>query len=247
MKAKLAAPFGVVAAAALLGAGLTGCSTSVKTEVSKTSSVTADALQKDLTDKITNAGLSAKVNCKDDLVAEVGKTARCDVSFNDTNSVEAVLTVTKVDGGSIDYDMNPAMTKEQVEKAVAALAAAPKATCDSGLDGRLGETTKCDIDIDGKPSKRVVEVTQVDPAKLGIELSVFMILPKEKVSEVLLQKLNADGTPAETVECVEDASSKAGSAVECVAVTGNDRQGYDVTVTDVLDPDNFDVDYKAKP
>jgi hypothetical protein len=104
---------GAVLAAVILGAGLTGCSASVKTEtsVTTTKSVNADDLQKDLTDRLTKAGMTAKsVTCKDDLIGEVGRTARCDVSFSDTNNVEAVFTATKVDGTTVDFDISPAMT-----------------------------------------------------------------------------------------------------------------------------------------
>lgn len=238
-----------VALTGLLGAGLTGCSASVKTEtsVSKKASVSAEDLQKDLTDRLGAAGMTAKsVTCKDELVGEVGKTARCDVSFSDTNNVEAVFTATKVDGSTVEFDITPAMTKEQVEKAVAGLASAPSATCASGLDGTVGETTQCEIMIDGQPSKRVVEVADVDPGKLGIELSVYMLLPKQQVEEVLMQKLGSDGQPVETVDCADDVMSKVGSTVECAAVTGNDQTGYVVTVTEA-EGDTVNFDYKAKP
>lgn len=240
---RIAVCCGVVAAAGLLGAGLSGCS--AKLETSK--SVSAADLQKDLTDRISKAGMTAKsVTCKDDLAGEVGKTARCDVSFSDTNTIEAVFTATKVDGSTVSFDITPAMTKEQVEKAVAGMASAPSATCAAGLDGKVGESTKCEIKLAGTTSKRIVEVTQVDPAKLGMELSAIELVPKQQVGEVLMQQLGADGQPVETVECVDDVAKKVGATVECVTVTGNDKQGYDVTVTEATD-DNVDFDYKAKP
>jgi hypothetical protein len=186
------------------------------------------------------------VTCKDDLVGEIGKTARCDISFSDTNNIEAVFTATKVEGKTVDFDITPAMTKEQVDKAVAGIASVPSATCASGLDGKVGETTKCEITIDGKPAKRVVEVTEVDAAKFGMELSVYMLLPKQQVADVLMQKLGSDGKPVETVDCIDDMVSKVGSTVECAAVTGNDKTGYVVTVTEA-EGDNVNFDYKAKP
>lgn len=242
MNAKIVAWCGMVAAAGILGSGC-----SAKVETSSTKSVSAADLQTNLADRLTAAGSPPKtVTCKGDLTGEVGKTARCDVVFSDTNSLEAIVTATNVDGTDITYELTPAMTKDQVEKAVAGIAAVPSAKCDAGLDGKVGETTSCEITQDGQPANRIVEVAKVDPATLGIELSVFMLLPKEQVQEVLLQKLSSDGTPVETVECVGDVSSKAGSTVECVAVTGNDRQGYDVTVIGA-EGDNVDLDYEAKP
>lgn len=244
-RCSIAAFGGVFAIAGLLGAGLSGCS--VTTSVSTKASVSADDLQKDLTDRLNQAGMAAKsVKCKGDLAGEVGKTARCDVSFSDTNNIEAVFTATKVEGTTVSFEITPAMTKEQVEKAVAGLSSAPSATCASGLEGKVGETTKCEMTIDGQASTRVVEVAKVDPAKLGIELSVYMLLPKQQVEDVLMQKLGSDGQPVETVDCVDDVLSKVGSTVECAAVTGNDTTGYVVTVTEA-EGDTVNFDYKAKP
>lgn len=246
MKSELVAFCGVAAAAGLF---LSGCSVKVETSagVSKEASVSAEDLQKDLNDRLSKAGMTVKsVTCKDDLVGEVGKTAACDVAFSDTNNVEAVFTATKVEGSTVDFDITPAMTKEQVEKAVAGMASAPSATCAAGVDGTVGASTTCEVTRDGAPTEVVTEVAKVDPAKLGLELSVFTMVPKQRVEEVLMQKLASDGTPVETVECVDDIASKVGSTVECVTVTGNDRQGYDVTVSEAQG-DTVNFDYKAKP
>lgn len=243
MKTTVAPWFGLVAAAGLLGAGLSGCSAKVET----VKSATAAELQTNLTERLTAAGSPPQtVTCKGDLAAEVGKTTRCDVVFSDANSLEAIVTATGAEGSEISYELTPAMTKEQVEKAVAGLSSAQSAKCDAGLDGTVGNTTNCEITVDGQTSNRIVEVAQVDPAKLGIELSVFMLLPKDQVQEVLMQKLAADGTPVETVDCVEDVASKVGSVVECVAVTGDQEQGYDVTIVEA-EGDTVDIDYAATP
>lgn len=244
---RIAAFGAAMAVFGLFGAGLTGCSAS-KTETAAPAkpSLSASALQKDLSDRLQKAGTPAKsVTCKGEVAGEVGQTARCDVSFGDTNNIEALVTVTKVDGSTVDFDVLPAMTREQVDKAVAGLSSAPTATCASGLDGKVGETTKCEVTIDGQPAKRVVEVAKVDPAKLGIELSVFKLLPKQQVEDVLMQKLGADGKPVETIDCVDDVVAKVGATAECVAVTGNDKTGYDVTVTEA-EEGNIAVDYQAK-
>jgi hypothetical protein len=242
LKTNIAACCGAVAVAGLL---LSGCS--AKVETSTTKSVSADQLQTNLTERLTQGGVPPKsVSCKGDLVGEVGKTSRCDVMFSETNSLEAIVTATAVEGSDISYELTPAMTKDQVEKAVAGIASVASAKCDSGLDGTVGATTNCEINQDGTDSKRVAEVVKVVPDKLGIELSVFMLLPKQQVQEVLMQKLSSDGTPVETVECVDDVASKVGSVVECVAVTGDQQQGYDVTVVEA-EGDTVNFDYQAKP
>lgn len=242
MKTGFVACLGMVVMAGM--AGVTGCS--AKEETSKPAAMSAADLQTGIADRLTEAGSPPKsVTCKDGLAGEVGKTARCDVAFDDTNSIEALVTATGVDGSNVDYDMTPAMTKEQVEKAVTALAAANSATCTAGVDGTVGASTTCETTLDGATSKQIVEVAEVVPAELGIELSLFTLLPKQTVEEVLMQKLNADGQAVETVDCVDDVVSKVGSTIECAAVTGNDRQGYDVTLTEVQG-DNIDLDYTAK-
>ncbi|HOB48613.1 MAG TPA: DUF4333 domain-containing protein [Mycobacterium sp.] len=101
----LAACAAALAAFGLLGAGLTGCSGSVEVKTGKTPSASAADLQKDLTERLTKAGNAPQsVTCRQDLVGEKGKTATCDVVFSDTNSVEAVLTATSVEGDSINFD-----------------------------------------------------------------------------------------------------------------------------------------------
>ncbi len=243
IKTSVAACGAVLAAAGLLGAGLTGCS--AKVETSATSAVSAEDLQKKVTDQLTAAGNAPKsVTCSDELVAEVGKSATCDAVFSDVNSVQAKVTVTAVNGSDVSFELSPSLTKEQLEKAVSAMGDTQTATCDSGLAGAVGATANCEVTVNGLVSKSVAEVEGIDG--LQLDLGVIPVVPKEKVQEVLMQKLNADGTPVETVECVDDAMAKAGTFVECVAVTGDQKKGYEVTVT-TIEGDNIDVEYKDAP
>lgn len=237
-----AAVAAALAGLGLLGTGLSGCS--VKVETDSTPSVSASDLQQKLTDQFAGADSPPKsVTCKDKLVGEVGKTATCDVVLSDTNSVEAVVTVTKVDGTNVSFDIMPALSKEQLEKAVVSMGAGT-ATCATGIEGKIGATAQCDTTVDGVASKRVVEVDDV--SGLGMDVSVNRLITKAQVGEVLMQKLNADGTPAETVECVDDVVAKSGNRVECAVVTGNQKQGFVVTVTTV-ESDTFDIDYTNTP
>jgi hypothetical protein len=242
---KITACAALFAAAALLGGGLTSCS--MKVETSSKAAVTADDLQKDLTDRLAKGGNPAKsVTCNDELVGEVGKTAKCDVVFSDTNSVEAVFTATKVEGTTVSYEISPQLTKDQLQKAVGGLTGTSSSTvaCDSGLDGKVGATAKCEVVKDGTPSKRTVDVEKVEG--LSMDLSVVQVLEKQKVAEVLSEKLGSDGSPVDTVECVDDVIAKAGSEVECVATTGGQPVAYIVTVTDAQG-DTVSFDYAQKP
>lgn len=231
-----------IAAVAALGAGLAGCS--VKVETGGAPAVSASDLQKDLSGRLTKAGMSFQsVTCADDLPAEVGKTAGCDVTFSDTNEIEAVFTATKVDGKTVDFDVTPAMTKDQAQKAVSQITSSAEVTCDSGLDGKVGATTNCEVTSDGITTKRIAEVTEVDPKVLGLELAVVLLLDKQQVEDIVAQEMEADtGQAPDSVQCVEDVVARTGTVVECAVASGGQTQSYDVTVTTVQgDTVNFDV------
>lgn len=242
MRTSVAACGAAVVAVGLIGAGLTGCSAKEETKAAKPMS--AADLQTRVTEQLTEAGNPPKsVTCKGELVGEVGKSTTCDVVFSDTDSVEATVTTTDVDkSGPSSFDLSPSLTKEQVEKAVSGLTNATAASCDSGLAGAIGETTTCEVTIDGVVSKRVAAIDGVNG--LQMDLSAVPVVPKEQLQELLMQRLNADGTAAETVECVSDAMAKSGTSVECVAVTGNEKVGYDVSVT-TIEGDNVGIDYTS--
>lgn len=236
-----------LAAFGLLGAGLTGCSGSFSVGTKSTPAVSGPDLQKELTDKLTAAGNAPQsVTCKQDLPGEVGKTATCDVVFSDTNSVEAVFTATKVEGTTVSYEIAPELTRDQLQKAVGGLTGTASSTvaCDSGLAGKVGATAKCEVIRDGAPSKRTVEVEKVEG--LSMDLAVVQVLEKQKVAEVLSEKLGSDGSPVDTVECVDDVVAKVGNTVECTATTGGQPVGYIVTVTDA-EGDTVNFDYTQKP
>lgn len=242
---KVAAAVSVAAAFSLLGGGLTGCS--VKVETNSTPSVGAADLQKDLNERLSAAGMTVKsVTCKDDLVGEVGKTAGCAVEFSENNTVEAVFTATKVDGSTVNFDILPALTKDQLQKAATMIAAAQSATCDSGVDGKVGARAKCEVTKDGATTKQVAEVTEVDPAKLGLEVSLWEVLSNQQVKDLLSDKMAADlGQAPETIDCVDDVIKKQGSVVECSVSSGGQTTAYDVLVTDAQG-DMINLDYKAK-
>ena len=232
-----------VAAAALMGIALSGCSVSVQT--SKPEVSPAD-LQKDLTDRLDKAGNPAKsINCAEILKGEVGQTASCDVMFSDTNSVEAVFTATKVEGSTVSYDIAPELTQEQLATAVSGLAKAQSASCDAGLAGKVGESTQCTVTIDGTESVRVVEVSQVEG--LSMDLSVMQVVPKEQLGDLLLARIADDtGVQPDAVECMTGLQAKPGSTVDCTALSDGVSQPYRVTVTTV-DGSTINFEYQAQP
>lgn len=238
---RIATGVATLAVAGLVGAGLSGCSAKVET----VKSLSAADLQQKLAEQFAGSTPPAKsVTCKNELVAETGKTATCDVSFSETNNVEAVVTVTSVKDGQLSYDIAPALSKEQLAQTVSGMSGASTVVCATGLEGKIGATAQCDTTRAGVAMKRLISVDNV--SGLQMDVSMKRIWPKESVQEILLQKLNADGTAAETVECVDGVVARTGANVECVTVTGNQKKGYVVTVT-TFDDENLGLEYKDAP
>jgi hypothetical protein len=138
--------------------------------------VSKDALQTEIAARLTNAGEHPQsVACKEDLIGEVGQTAHCEVVLSPTNSFEPVVTVTGVDGATIDYEMTPAVSKEQLETTVARLvtgtgALVDSVECESGLDGKVGAVAHCDVEVGGVKVRRTVEVYKVDGLMMNFDL-----------------------------------------------------------------------------
>ncbi|MEU0496219.1 DUF4333 domain-containing protein [Mycobacterium sp. NPDC006124] len=163
------------ASLALMGAITGGCAGVTGSDV--TPVVAKDALQKDVADKLGAAGEPPQtVVCESDLVGEVGRTTRCDVAVGSANGFQPVVTVTGTDDGAIQYDLTPALSREQVEAAVARLVAekSPEridsVACDDGLSGEVGASVGCDVVTGGVSSRRSVEVTEVSGLTMNFTL-----------------------------------------------------------------------------
>ena len=86
-----------VGATATMWAMVSACDATVG--VGGKAAVSKDALQTDIANRLAKGGEQPQsVTCKEDLIGEVGKTARCDVVISPTNSFEPIITVTGVDG-----------------------------------------------------------------------------------------------------------------------------------------------------
>ena len=98
--------------AALAAAGLQAQCWRCSSNVSTGSRVENRPRERHLATGWTEAGQKPQtVTCKDDLMGEVGKTTRCEVVLSSDNSFEPVITVTKVEGTTVSYDMTPALSK----------------------------------------------------------------------------------------------------------------------------------------
>jgi hypothetical protein len=131
------------------------------------------ALQSDITARLAEAGEAPRsVTCQEDLLGEVGRTARCDIVLSDTNSFQPVATVTSVSGASVDYELTPAISQAQLEQAVRRLAGerVVGVVCESGLDGSVGARAYCTVDAAGVRVRRPVEVTDVTGLTMNFNL-----------------------------------------------------------------------------
>ncbi|WP_240163766.1 DUF4333 domain-containing protein [Mycolicibacterium sphagni] len=234
-----------LAAAGLAGAVLAGCSFNVSTGVS----VSKTDLEKDISERLGKAGQKPQtVTCKDDLKGEVGKTTRCEVVLSSDNSFEPVITVTKVEGTTVSYDMTPALSKAQLEKGVSGLLAktsnvtVDSVTCDSGLEGKEGTETHCDVTVAGVTAKRTVVVTKVEG--LMLYFNVLPVLEKAQVESSLLDQLATQlGSRPDSATCTGDLEGKVGNSITCTVVAGPETQDFALTVTDV-NGDRIDFNYK---
>ena len=163
----------VVAAAGLVCCVLSGCSANGGgtnlPRVSRTS------LQEDIAHRLADAGEEPEsVTCKQDLVGEVGATARCDVAVSATNNFEPIVTVAAVDGSAVDYEMMPAVSRRQLEGVVARLISdsgtrgVKAVACESGIEGRVGAVVNCDVEAAGLLARRIIRVSGVNGLMMNL-------------------------------------------------------------------------------
>jgi hypothetical protein len=226
-----------VGALVIAGALVSGCDANVG--IGSRSAVGRDALQTDIAARLAKAGEQPQsVTCHENLVGEVGRTTRCEVVMSPTNSFEPVITVTSVDGSAINYEMSPAVSKAQLEKAVSRLVAdaarvqVASVSCESGLDGKVGATAHCDVDAGGVKLRRTVEVNTVEG--LMINFDVVPVLAKEEVASSLLDEFERQsGRRPDSAQCAGNLEGKAGNTVYCTVVSGEDIRSFTLTVTTV--------------
>ena len=238
----------VLGGLAMVCAVLSGCTFSAG--VNSTPAVSKDALQKAIADRLTKAGEQPEsVACSQDLVGEVGETTRCEVVMGPTNSFEPVVTVTGVDGSTINYDMTPALSKDQLEKAVSRLvtdaegAQVDSVSCESGLEGKVGAVAYCDVDAGGVQLRRAVEVNSVEGLMMNFD--VLPVLPKEGVESTLLDELESQvGQRPDSAECSGDLEGKPGKTVDCTIVAGPETTSFTLTVTTV---EGSTINYRYEP
>ena len=239
--AKLIGKSAVVA----LGCGvLVACSSPVSSDAIP--AVAPEDLQADIAARLATAGETPQsVVCKDPLIGEVGQSARCDVTMSSTNSFEPVVTVTDIDGAHIVYEMIPALSQPQLERAVARLVSSPPdtVTCLSGLPGRTGAEVQCDVSAGPAPLRRTAVVTGV--RGLTMTFDVLPLLTKAEVETSLLAELagRVNKRPDSAV-CDGNLEGRVGNTVNCTVMSGPERAELTLTVTAV---DGTKIDYTYAP
>ena len=227
---------------------LSACS--VNASVNSAPSVSKDALQKDISDKLTAAGAAPQsVTCRTDLVGEVGKTTICDVALSDTNAVEANVRVTAAHGTTVDYDTTPSISQQQLEKSVTATlmqSGEPKMdaiSCESGLDGKVGASAYCKVSSAGASARRLATVDKVDG--LSMNYTIAPHLAKTDVETSLLDQLQQQlGQRPDSATCADDLQGAPNATLDCDVVAGSQAQTFTLVVTTV---DGSKINYSFAP
>jgi hypothetical protein len=151
-----------VAVAAGVALGATACSVSV----SKTDLETNVAST--LTQQIPGLG---PVTCPGDLAGEVGATITCETTTSDGQPIGAVVTVTSVDGSTVNYNVETEarpvsqdLLAKKVQELVEPQLGVPvdSLTCDGALQPTMGATQTCAVAAAGNNIPLKVTVTNVD-------------------------------------------------------------------------------------
>lgn len=165
-----------LAAATLVCGATAGCSFSFSGD--STPTVAKADLEADITSRLETAGQKPEsVTCRADLEGVVGKSTSCEVVLSDTNAIEPTVEVTKVEGTTVNYEMTPALSQEQLEEQVAALVSqtagdeVTDVSCDGGLLGEQGTETTCSMQLGGEPLDTVVTVTTVDGLLMNFKVN----------------------------------------------------------------------------
>lgn len=228
-----------LAAVGLLG--VSGCSVGSDSHAA----VGAAELQRSLVAKLAEAGTPTTwVSCGKDLPGRVGATTRCDISFDQTNSITAILTTTEVKGDNVTWEITrPEMTKDQVARRVAGLWQTEAVICGSGLDGNIGDWAQCDVTKGGMPMTQTLEVKAVQG--LSLDISPTLAIQKQQAEDFLRNRIPVtDAEPLESVTCPGDLVGTTGTTMDCAVTIGGRQQTYTITVSDA---GNGTVDFVVAP
>lgn len=206
--------------------------------------VSAANLQKNITERLTTAGVTPKVvTCSSGLPAEPGASTRCDVVLTDTNSIQPVVTLTTTD--PVNYAVTPAVSGQQLATAVGALLSTDEVSCAAGLEGKTGAQAICEVTRDGVAMTRIVEVTNVEG--LLMSYSVLPAIDRDEAQDLLAMQWAEDngGRLPERTDCRGDLQGQVGATLDCTVVVDGQSSDLTLTVTKV-DGDAVEFGYEPK-
>lgn len=224
------------------------------------------ALAKMITDQLAKSGVTPQsVECPEDLIGQIGQSARCDVSITPVNSFEPIITVTGVNGSDINYAMVPSVNKSQLEIAVKDMitrstnTAPDSVSCETGLDGKAGATAFCNVTTAGATARQAVSVSEVHGLSMNYGLAQAngapnagaapggpggQTLPKAVAEGALMAQLRHNGQNPDSATCAGDMVVQVGATLPCTAVTAGQSQNYVLTVSAVV---NGNITFKVSP
>lgn len=140
--------------------------------------INSTALQQEIADRLEDAGQKPEsVHCSEDLRGEVGHSVRCEVVLTPTNSIEPIVRVTKVDGAKVTYEVTPALSRMQLQRQVGDVlgartgVAVHSVSCESGIEGVVGNQKHCSVRGRDGQYGAVVTVTDVDGLSMGVSVT----------------------------------------------------------------------------
>jgi len=226
--------------------------------------VAKGALEKMVTEQLAHSGVTPQsVVCLEDLVGQIGQTARCDVTVTPVNSFEPVITVTGVKGPNIDYAMVPSVNKTQLQASVTDMitrstkTAPDSVSCESGLEGKVGAVAYCNVTSAGATTRQAVAVSQVQGLSMNYGLAQpngvpggapgtapGQTLPKSVAEGALMAQLRHTGQNPDSATCAGDLTVQIGASLPCTAVTAGQSQNYVLTVASVV---NGNITFNIAP
>jgi hypothetical protein len=239
----------VLGSLVVAGAAASGCAFAREPATPMVSKTT---LQDDIADIVREAGVEPKsITCPNDLLGEVGQRTQCEVETVDTDALLApIVTVTEVNGSDVKWHYDPAYSQSQLERVVAEIverdsgAAPGSVSCDSGLEGKKGSVTHCDVGVGDVTMRRTAMIARVQ--NLWTRVVLLPALSRVDVEKSLIDMLTPQiGQPPDSVKCSDDLQGVVGITVECTVVAGPETQDFVLTATSVSG-DRIDYDFEPK-
>ncbi|MEE3750447.1 DUF4333 domain-containing protein [Mycobacterium intracellulare] len=162
-------------AAAGLTAVITGCSCSIGSSHAVSRSDVAGQITAKMTDAAGNKPES--VNCPNDLPAKVGAQVNCEMTVKN-RPFGVSVTVTRVDGSDVKFDMVEMVDKNQIAAAISTqlgqrVGRKPDSvTCPDNLKGVAGASLRCQLTDRGAKYGVLVTVTNVDAGDVNFHFKV---------------------------------------------------------------------------